>query len=79
GTREAAAKLLKELRQNGKKADMDHTGRSLKAQFKYAGKMNAKKVVVIGEEELQNGTVTVKDMEEGVEKAVKREEIIMFI
>ncbi|HBU12191.1 MAG TPA: histidine--tRNA ligase [Clostridiales bacterium] len=74
--RAEAVKLVAELRRAGAKADMDHTGRSVKAQFKYAGKLGVKKVLVLGEDELKNNTVLVKDMENGGEKAVDRNLII---
>ncbi len=60
--REAAAKLVRELRLKGIKADIDHAARSVKAQFKYADKLGAKKVIVIAEDELANGMVKIRDM-----------------
>lgn len=75
----AAAKLVAELRNNGIKADMDHANRSIKAQFKFAGKLQVQKVITIGETELKEGTVVVKDMETGEERSVKKEEILIFI
>ena len=44
------------LRKNGIAADTDNTGRSLKAQFRYADKLAAKYVVVIGDTEASNTT-----------------------
>ncbi len=75
----AAAKLVKKLREAGKKADMDHADRSIKAQFKFAGKVAVSTVVTIGENELENGTAVVKNMETGEEKSVRLDEILMFI
>jgi histidyl-tRNA synthetase len=77
--RTEAARLLKILRENGINADMDHTGRSIKAQFKYADKTDAHCVVVIGERERENGTAVLKKMQTGEELVVKREEIINFL
>ena len=39
--------------------------RSLKAQMKYADKTNARFVVVIGDNEVESGKITVKDMAGG--------------
>ena len=60
-------KLVRELRENGLRADIDHACRSMKAQFKYAGKAGAKNVVVIGGDELEKGVVKLRDMENSVE------------
>ena len=65
GAREAAFKLVYELRQNNIIADMDHMGRSLKSQMRYANKYPAKYVAVIGEDELKSGQVTIKNMATG--------------
>jgi histidyl-tRNA synthetase len=75
----AAAALVKQLRENGVRSDMDHVGRSVKAQFKYAGKTGAKKVVVIGEQELLDGNYMVKHMETGEEMLVRKEHILKLI
>ncbi len=55
--------LVKALRDAGVHADMDHVGRSMKAQFKFADKCGARLVAVLGEEELSGGTVTLRDMQ----------------
>ena len=44
--------------------------RSIKAQFKYADKIGAEKVVVIGSDELEKGVVKVKEMKTGAEQIV---------
>ena len=61
--RRAAFALANELRQAGVSAQIDLAERSVKAQFKYAGKIAARYVVVIGENELAGGMLTVKDMD----------------
>ncbi len=60
---EAAFSLLYALRRSGICADMDYLGRSLKGQMRYADKMGARFVLILGEEELRYGTVTVRDMQ----------------
>ncbi len=64
----AAHKLVYELRTLGISAERDTTGRSLKAQMKYADKTGAKKSLVIGDDELSSGRVTVKNMADGERK-----------
>ncbi len=77
--REEAIRLLKRLREHGFCADMDHTGRSIKAQFKYADKIGAKNVLVIGETEMENGTAVWKKMETGEELEVNRADILNLL
>jgi len=67
---EKAFELVHALRANGKTADFDHMGRGIKAQFKYADKIGAEKVIVIGSNELSTGIVKVKHMADGREEEV---------
>ena len=72
--RQHAFSLVQQLRKAGIKADMDHCGRSLKAQFKYANKTGAPLTAVIGDEEASNGTVKIKRMADGEEKVIRLED-----
>lgn len=58
----AAFRLVEALREAGIKADMDHCGRSLKAQFKFANKTGVPLTATLGEEELAQGVVKLRDM-----------------
>ena len=68
--REQAFTLVENLRREGIRADMDHCGRSLKAQFKYANKTGALFSATIGEEEASSGTVKIKNMFDKEERTV---------
>ena len=68
--RPQAFALVQQLRAAGIKADLDHCGRSLKAQFKYANKTGAPVTAVIGDDEAANGTVKLKRMSDGTEQTV---------
>lgn len=61
----AAAKITAVLRARGIFADFDVMGRSLKAQMKYADKLSAKRVLIIGSSELESGRAVLKDMATG--------------
>lgn len=78
GTDEAI-RQVKLLRKNGIKAEKDYLGRSLKAQMKYANKINARYVVVIGEEEVKNNSIKVKDMGTGSEDEIKMNELLSYL
>ena len=60
-----AFKLVNALRQEGISAESDHLQRSIKAQMKYANKINARYSAIIGESELENGEIQLKEMESG--------------
>ena len=68
--RRAAFLLVQELRKKGISADFDHAARSVKAQFKYAGKVGARFVVAIGSNELESGMYTIKDMAASASESV---------
>lgn len=63
--REAAFQLLNKYRTEDKIAEMDFQNKSFKAQMKAADKSGAKYAVIIGEEELKNKQLTIKDMKSG--------------
>ena len=73
---EKAFEIVSLLRKKGISADFDHMDRSIKAQFKYADKIGAKKVIVIGSEELEKGIFKVKEMETGKEENLTFDELI---
>ncbi len=55
--------------------DSDKIGR----QFKYASAKNIPFIALIGEDELINGTVTIKNMSTGEQKTISQTEIINFV
>jgi len=68
--------ILKDLRDNHIAADKDHLDRSLKAQFKYYNKINARYTIVIGDDELDKDEATLKNMETGDQKLIKISELV---
>ncbi len=73
-----AFKLATLLRTNGISCELDHMNRGIKSQFKYADKINAENVAVLGSNELAEGVVKVKNMKDGSEKAVAFGDILEF-
>ena len=61
----ASFKLANTLRTRGIKTEINHMGRSLKAEMKYANKIGAKFTVVLGDDELQTGNAKLKRMSDG--------------
>ncbi len=63
-----AMSIINDLRVNGNLALTDLAGRSVKAQMKYANKKQAKFTAVLGEDEIKNNSITVKNMDTGKTK-----------
>lgn len=68
-----ATKLVENLRQADIFVEKDITGKSLKAQLKYADKKNSKYIIIIGDDELKNGEAKIKEMTSGKEENIKLE------
>ncbi len=62
--------LLSKVREKGIAADMDYLGKSLKAQMKTADRLGAKKVYIVGEDELKKGCGILKDMKSGEQREI---------
>ena len=63
--------ITERLRRDGKYAECDVVGRSLKAQMKYANKKGAKYTLIIGDSEVDAGVAQLRDMESGEQREVK--------
>jgi len=68
--------VLSKLRRKNISATMDFAKRSIKAQMKQAAKSGAKFAVIIGDEEVKNSTVTLKNMETSEQKTISLEEFL---
>ena len=77
--RAQAFTLLQRLRDAGIAADADMQGRSLKAQFKQAGRSGAAFVVVAGPDELAAGRVQLRDMAAHDERLVAVGELPAYL
>ncbi|WP_432355742.1 histidine--tRNA ligase [Sporosarcina sp. A2] len=71
--------VLQKLRSAGIRADMDYLDRKMKAQMKSADRLQAKWVTVIGEEEVEQQIVQLKNMAEGTQQSVSITELIKLI
>ena len=67
------------LRKEGIFTEIDHMDRSIKAQFKYADKIGAKYVAVIGSNELQEGQVNIKNMSTGESEKISFSEMASYL
>lgn len=65
-----ALELSSALRAQGYTVNVDTVGRSIKAQMKYANKINSEFTVVLGDDELDGGTAKLKNMQDGTETVI---------
>ena len=73
---EQTVRLIQQLRLEGLTVDKDYQGRKIKAQFKAADRLSAKYVIILGEDELNNNMVKVREMDTGEEIEVSMEELV---
>ena len=75
---DTALVLTTELRRAGLRADRAFDGRSMKAQMKRANSSGARLALIVGEQEVMEGTVTVRDLraETGGQDAIDRDHVI---
>lgn len=78
---EFATELVLKLRDKGVFVEKDICERSLKAQFKYADKNNAKFVLTLGDDEVETKKAKIKNMQSGGETEVElnADEIVKVI
>jgi histidyl-tRNA synthetase len=74
---EAATKagfaMLTRLQREGILVEMEYTGKSLKAQLRRADKMNTRRVLILGEDELARGVAQLRSMDESLQEEVALE------
>ncbi|RIM62053.1 histidine--tRNA ligase [Staphylococcus arlettae] len=73
-----AVKLLNELRHNGVKADKDYLSRKVKGQMKQADRLQANYTIVIGDQELENNEIDIKDMATGNIEKINLDEVVAY-
>ena len=70
-----AQKLAHDMRKQGFRVMSDIAERNVKGQFKYADRVHSRYTVVIGEEEIHSGELTMKNMETGEQTKIRMEEL----
>lgn len=72
-------RILDILRRSGLAAEIDNLNRSLKAQMKFANRLKAKYVVILGENELNRGIAAVRNMADGQQEEIALDELINYL
>lgn len=71
--------LVMSLRLNGFKVDMDYMKRNLKSSFKQADRLNAKYIIIVGEDEIKSNTLTLKNNKTKEEYKIKLDDLVEFL
>jgi histidyl-tRNA synthetase len=70
-----ALTLANKLREKNVRCEYDHMNRSVKAEMKYANKINARFTVILGENEIESGIAKFKRMEDGQQFEISLEDL----
>ena len=76
---EDAIKIAQKLRDENIPTIVDMMGRKLGKQFEFADKKDIPKVIIVGERELADDAVMVRDMKTGDQTKVKLDELVSFL
>ena len=77
--RPKAYEITQLLRHNGIKADVDLNGKKFKKLMNYADKIKVSKIAIIGENDLKEGKITIKDMVSGNQELVDIDDVIDYL
>lgn len=72
-------KLLKELRENDITADTDYLGKNLKGLFKLADAENANFTLILGDNEIENNVINIKNNVTDIQETIKIDSLIEYI
>ena len=70
GARDAAVQIVSRIRRGGAGAILSSGSRSLRGQMRQANALGIPYVVIVGEEEIEKGQVSLRDMERGGQESV---------
>src|SRR5690606_36378726 len=74
-----ARDLAHQLRLAGLRTDRAFDGRSMKSQMKAAGRSGARVAVIVGSQEVADGTATVRDLGRGEQEIVPRDQLVAWV
>jgi len=77
--KDRAVSLLNDMRNAGLVAEKDYEDKKMKAQFKAADRHQAKFVAVLGDDELANNVIAIKNMETGTQEEIALDQVISYL
>ena len=78
-TRQKSFEITQTLRKNGIATDVDLNRKKFKKLMNHANNINVGKVVIVGKKDLDEGKVTVKDMNSGAQELVSLDSLVDYI
>lgn len=73
------SRLLLDLRTRGLVCETDYLDKNMKGKFKQAERYNAKYIVIMGEEEMDQGLVNIKSTKTGIQESIAMHQIMDYI
>ncbi len=73
--RRRSLKTINELRNSGLKIDYNFSKNSLKSQLEAANSLQVPYALILGQKEVQDGTIIIRDMESGVQEIVDQKKV----
>jgi histidyl-tRNA synthetase len=74
-----ARALVRTLRSAGVAADASFGSRAMKGQLRAADRAGARYALILGEREVANGSITVRELASGEQEAVRSDEVVAWI
>lgn len=71
--------LARDLRKEGYAIEIDALSRNIKGQLKYADRLKVKNTLLIGDDEMDMGKFTLRNMETGTQTLVTKEELLLYL
>ncbi|KAB2495613.1 histidine--tRNA ligase [Priestia endophytica] len=77
--KDKSVSLVNDLRLSGIAAEKDYQDKKVKAQFKAADRLSAKYVAVLGDDELEQNVINVKNMETGEQEEISLSSFVSYV
>ncbi|MCX6013057.1 MAG: His/Gly/Thr/Pro-type tRNA ligase C-terminal domain-containing protein [Chloroflexi bacterium] len=77
--KESSLKLVRQLREKGNRIIQSYGNRSLKSQLRQASTLQITYTIIIGEEELKNNSVILRDMKQGTQQSVSNDNLLNIL
>ena len=71
----SAFTILQQLRTKGIRSELFHEASKLDKQFKYAEKKRIPYIIIVGEKELADDSITIKNLGSGTQETISRKEL----
>ncbi|MDD4389160.1 MAG: His/Gly/Thr/Pro-type tRNA ligase C-terminal domain-containing protein, partial [Bacilli bacterium] len=78
-SKEHSLYLANILRNRGYRTEIDYYHTTLKPQFRFAERLNALFIIIIGEEERINKSITIKNTKRKTQETIKEEKLLDYL